>query len=336
MAHRHKKRPCQNRQGRRRRRTPASYRHGLIEAIGGSGAGPFFSRWRSAGSKWSPLRLFWVAILMAWAPANFAVAFRGGTGDGAVPVSQVDAGQELHRLVQGASPMADAAAAGLGPTLASAVADESGSALGARGLVRVRGGRLAGGMSADGGQRKRVEVRGQREDDAAIVRDDVAAHGHGRTVGFSHRAGDGERTPASGRDAGGLPPRSLLVADAGFTGYEFYRRITASRQSFLLQVGSNVRLLRDLGYFEREGRDTVYLWPERNANEPPVVLRLIERGDGKKKMYLVTNVLDKEALSDNSAGVLYEMRWGVEVFYRSLKQTLEKRRMLSRTPEAAR
>jgi IS4 transposase len=30
------------------------------------------------------------------------------------------------------------------------------------------------------------------------------------------------------------------------------------------------------------------------------------------------------------------MRWGVEVFYRSLKQTLEKRRMLSRTPEAAR
>ena len=30
------------------------------------------------------------------------------------------------------------------------------------------------------------------------------------------------------------------------------------------------------------------------------------------------------------------MRWGVEVFYRSLKQTLEKRRLLSRTPAAAR
>ena len=29
------------------------------------------------------------------------------------------------------------------------------------------------------------------------------------------------------------------------------------------------------------------------------------------------------------------MRWGVEVFYRSLKQTLEKRRLLSRTPTAA-
>src|SRR5260370_40422535 len=52
-------------------------------------------------------------------------------------------------------------------------------------------------------------------------------------------------------------------------------------------------------------------------------------------MYLVTNVLDKKALSEKSAAVFYEMRWGVGVFYRLLKQTLEKRRMLSRTPEAA-
>ena len=110
-----------------------------------------------------------------------------------------------------------------------------------------------------------------------------------------------------------LPAHSLVVADAGFTGYEFYRRILAARQSFLLRVGSNVHLLKKLGYFEREGPDTVYLWPERNGDEPPVVLRLIERSDGKKKMYLVTNLLDKKALSDKSAGVLYEMRWGVEV-----------------------
>jgi hypothetical protein len=52
-------------------------------------------------------------------------------------------------------------------------------------------------------------------------------------------------------------------------------------------------------------------------------------------MYLVTNVLDRKALTNKSAGVLYDMRWGVEVFYRSLKQTLEKRKMLSHSPEAA-
>ena len=77
-------------------------------------------------------------------------------------------------------------------------------------------------------------------------------------------------------------------------------------------------------------------WPEKRWHEAPVVLRLIKRRQGKKKMYLVTNVLDPKALSEKSAAVLYEMRWGVEVFYRSLKQTLQKRKMLSHSPEAAR
>ena len=71
-----------------------------------------------------------------------------------------------------------------------------------------------------------------------------------------------------------------------------------------------MHLLRELGTIEREGRDTVYLGPERNGHEAPVVLRLIEHCDGKKKMYLVTNVLDKKALSEKSAAVLYQMQWG--------------------------
>jgi len=94
--------------------------------------------------------------------------------------------------------------------------------------------------------------------------------------------------------------------------------------------------LENLGYVTWEGRDTVYLWPEKHWNEPPVVLRLLRYRDGQQTMYLVTDVRDPEALSAKSAGILYEMRWGVEVFYRSLKQTLEKRRMLSRRPAAAR
>jgi hypothetical protein len=38
----------------------------LKDAIGKLLPGQFFSRWRSVGSKWSPLRVFWVAILMVW------------------------------------------------------------------------------------------------------------------------------------------------------------------------------------------------------------------------------------------------------------------------------
>ena len=133
-----------------------------------------------------------------------------------------------------------------------------------------------------------------------------------------------------------LPAEALVVADAGFTGYDFCQRIVQSQRSFLLRVGSNVHLLRKLGVVQQEGRSTVYLWPEKREHKPPLVLRLIELRQGKKKMYLVTNVRAASVLSQKSAATLYEMRWGVEVFFRSCKQTLEKRTMLSRSPQAAR
>lgn len=132
-----------------------------------------------------------------------------------------------------------------------------------------------------------------------------------------------------------LPTNALVVADAGFTGYDLYTRILEARRSFLLRVGSNVSLLKKLGLLEREGKSTVYLWPDKRRNRPPLVLRLIVIRRGKKAIYLVTNE-SEETLSTASAALLYEMRWGVEVFFRSCKQTLEKRTMRSRTAESAR
>jgi hypothetical protein len=167
-------------------------------------------------------------------------------------------------------------------------------------------------MSADRGQRDVGLCRAQ-ENRAAVVCDDFVAHGHRAALGFSHRAGD-----------------------AGFTGYDFYQRILAARHSFLLRVGANVHLLRELGFVEDEQPNTVYLWPEGKRDQSPLVLRLIVLKQGKKKMYLVTNVHDKNALSQKAAATLYEMRWGVEVFYRSTKQTLQRRRMLSHSPDMAR
>jgi hypothetical protein len=134
---------------------------------------------------------------------------------------------------------------------------------------------------------------------------------------------------------GDLPAGSLLVADAGFVGYELCARILTAGHSFLLRVGANAHLLQRLGYAVREGRSTVYLWPREQQDRPPLVLRLIVLRQGRKKMYLLTNVHDEAALSAETAALLYEMRWGVEVFYRSCKQTLQRRKMLSHTPEPA-
>jgi len=133
-----------------------------------------------------------------------------------------------------------------------------------------------------------------------------------------------------------LPQMALLIADAGFTGYELMTEILSQGHSFLIRVGSNVRLLTELGYAVVEHDGTVYLWPSQAMKDsrPPLVLRMIVLQRKGKKIFLLTNV-DEEKLSDRQAGVFYEMRWGVEVFYRSLKQTLGHRKMLSRAPRQA-
>ena len=129
-----------------------------------------------------------------------------------------------------------------------------------------------------------------------------------------------------------LPQKSLLVADAGFVGYELCQRVLEAGQSFLLRVGGNITLLTDLGWEYEERHGLVYLWPQKHRKSPPLILRLIVLQRGNQKIYLLTNVFDPRRLSDEEAGMLYEMRWGIEVFYRSYKQTLSRRRLLSRTP----
>lgn len=134
-----------------------------------------------------------------------------------------------------------------------------------------------------------------------------------------------------------LPPAALLVADAGFVGYDLLGAIIQGGSEFLIRVGSNVTLLRELGYAKVQADNTVYLWPDmhRKKDLPPLILRLVELYDGRKPVFLLTSVMDDTAMSDPQAGALYRMRWGVEVFYRSLKQTLARRKMHSAAPRQA-
>src|SRR4029077_18060374 len=73
---------------------------------------------------------------------------------------------------------------------------------------------------------------------------------------------DSERRHAAAM-VDGLPPRALLVADAGFVGYDLCRQLVQSNRSFLLRVGGNIRLVQKLGYYQRERGDIVYLWPQQ-------------------------------------------------------------------------
>ena len=128
----------------------------------------------------------------------------------------------------------------------------------------------------------------------------------------------------------------LIAADAGFVGYEYWKEIINSGRDLLVRVGSNVRLLKKLGYV-REKRGLVYLWPDQVAAKrmPPLVLRLVVVHDGRKPCYLVTSVLDDKQLSDKQVAQIYRRRWGIEVFYRHFKQTFERRKLRSKSAENA-
>jgi hypothetical protein len=134
-----------------------------------------------------------------------------------------------------------------------------------------------------------------------------------------------------------LPENALVAADAGFVGYEYAQAVIASGRHLLVRVGANVRLLRQLGY-GRERAGLVYLWPDRQAKEgqPPLVLRLVIAQGGKHPVYLVTSVLDPKRLSDAQVIEVYRRRWGIELFYRHLKQTFQRRKLRSASAENAR
>jgi hypothetical protein len=135
-----------------------------------------------------------------------------------------------------------------------------------------------------------------------------------------------------------FPKNTLFCGDAGFTGYELWKAILDAGHNFLIRVGANVTLLRGLGYCVRERDGIVYCWPEKAAKKnklPPLTLRIIRFQLGRGEVCLVTNVLSSKKLTEKQAMELYRMRWGVELQFRTLKQTFGRRKLRSRTPDRA-
>ena len=135
---------------------------------------------------------------------------------------------------------------------------------------------------------------------------------------------------------GEMPENSLITADAGFVGYEFWKAILDAEHDFVIRVGANVKLIKKLGY-AREYDQTVYLWPDKAAKKqlPPLVLRLIVIHDGRQPVYLVTSVSSKQRLSDKQAIEIYRYRWGIELFFRTFKQTFGRTKLRSHSAENA-
>jgi hypothetical protein len=138
-----------------------------------------------------------------------------------------------------------------------------------------------------------------------------------------------------------LPRLALIVADAGFDGYDLAVAILDSGASFLIRMSSKTHLfvdeLTDAGQFQQ---GWVRYWPGRaqQAKRPPLRLRLIRvlsRGRGKDpkratEVWLLTNVAARR-MSMSQAASSYRLRWENEGLFRSYKRTLSKVHLVGRT-----
>lgn len=132
-----------------------------------------------------------------------------------------------------------------------------------------------------------------------------------------------------------FPEDTLFCGDAGFTGYPLWQAIREAGGDFVVRVGSNVNLLSEHADVKKLGGGIVLCWPkgQRESGQPPLRLRLARIQIGKTKMWLLTSVLDPQQLSRKQLKRVYQMRWGIELEFRGLKQTLDKHELRCRSSD---
>jgi len=132
-----------------------------------------------------------------------------------------------------------------------------------------------------------------------------------------------------------LPRLALIVADAGYYGYELLTELIRARVSYLIRMSSTVTLYTEThNPLEQFREGWVYYWPEWSQKQdlPPVPARLILVRDKRRKVdvWLLTDVT-AERLSLDDASRYYRWRWENEGYFRTYKRTLAKMKLMSRT-----
>jgi hypothetical protein len=131
-----------------------------------------------------------------------------------------------------------------------------------------------------------------------------------------------------------FPKNTLLCGDAGFVGYPLWSTIRQRDCHFLVRVGANVSLLTESADYKQEKGGLVLCWPKAmQTDQPPLRLRLVKVRIGKAQVYLLTSVLDPSQLSVTQMIKLYKLRWGIEVEFRGLKQTLDRAKLRCRNDQ---
>lgn len=133
---------------------------------------------------------------------------------------------------------------------------------------------------------------------------------------------------------GSFPAKTLCCGDAGFIGYPLWSGLRQAGVEFLVRVGANVHLLTEQAecQFVAEGQELfVWCWPKDvQTQQPPLRLRLVKLRLKRTVLWLLTSVLESRDLTAAMLRRLYQARWGIEVEFRGLKQTLHRAKLRCR------
>jgi len=132
-----------------------------------------------------------------------------------------------------------------------------------------------------------------------------------------------------------FPENTLFCGDAGFVGYPIWSSILDAGGDFLIRVGANVSLLSKHADIKVIGGGVVYCWPldRIKSGDRPLKLRLVRVKVGKTQMWMLTSVLNRRTLTNKQIVRYYKMRWGVEIEFRGLKQTINKHKLRCRNSD---
>jgi hypothetical protein len=133
-----------------------------------------------------------------------------------------------------------------------------------------------------------------------------------------------------------LPASALVVADAGYVGYNVAATMILANVFFLIRMSSKATFYSETNELLDEFREgIVYYWPksQQDDGKPPIRGRLMRIHSCRHKVdvWLFTNVEDTNQLSLEMAGTCYRWRWENEGFFRTYKRTLKKMALMSRT-----
>lgn len=136
-------------------------------------------------------------------------------------------------------------------------------------------------------------------------------------------------------DSGDFPENTLFCGDAGFVGFPLWEQILSQGHHFLVRIGANVSLLSEVSdcTFEENGR--VLCWPQaaRQSGQAPLRLRTEQVQVGNTKMWMLTSVRDPSKLNRKQIVRFYKLRWGIEIEWRGLKQTLDRAKLKCRNAQ---